>query len=55
MNEVKENVVSGFKYVANVGVLAEEKLRGVRFNILDAVLHRDSVHRGAGQIIPASR
>lgn len=55
MNEVKENVVSGFKYVANVGVLAEEKLRGVRFNILDAVLHKDSVHRGAGQIIPASR
>lgn len=55
MNEVKENVVSGFKYVANVGVLAEEKLRGVRFNILDAVLHKDNVHRGAGQIIPASR
>jgi len=55
MNEVKENVVSAFRYVSSVGVLAEEKLRGVRFNILDAVLHKDNVHRGAGQIIPASR
>lgn len=55
MNEVKDSVVSGFQFVSNTGVLAEEKLRGVRFNILDAVLHSDNVHRGAGQMMPTAR
>ena len=27
----------------------------VRFNIVDVMLHRDAVHRGGGQIIPAAR
>jgi elongation factor 2 len=30
-------------------------MRGVRINIVDAVLHTDSIHRGGGQIIPAAR
>ena len=30
-------------------------MRGVRFNIIDAYLHSDCIHRGGGQIIPSSR
>jgi elongation factor 2 len=37
------------------GVLAEENLRGVRFNIYDVTLHADAIHRGGGQIIPTTR
>lgn len=55
MNEVKDSVVSAFHSATKHGVLAEESLRGVRFNIVDSVLHTDSVHRNAPQIMPASR
>lgn len=37
------------------GVLCEENLRGVRFNIYDVTLHADAIHRGGGQIIPTAR
>jgi len=55
MNEVKDSIVAGFNWVTKEGVLAEEKLRGVRFAINDALLHTDTTHRGAAQIIPTSR
>ena len=37
------------------GVLCEENVRGVRFNIHDVTLHADAIHRGGGQIIPTAR
>merc|ERR1712151_1026209 len=37
------------------GPLCEERVRGVRFNLLDAKLHADSIHRGMGQIQPPAR
>jgi len=37
------------------GVLCEENLRGVRFDLHDVTLHADSVHRGGAQITPAAR
>ena len=36
---------SAFQNVTKEGVLAEESLRGVRFNILDVELHPDAIHR----------
>lgn len=48
MNELKEHVVSGFEIVTKNGVLCEEPMRGVRFNMVDTVLHNDSIHRGGG-------
>ena len=30
-------------------------MRGIRFNLLDATLHTDAIHRGGGQIIPTAR
>src|SRR5437899_656344 len=55
LHEIKEHVNSGFQWVCNVGVLMEEPLRGVRFNLHDVMLHADAIHRGAGQLLPASR
>jgi elongation factor 2 len=55
MNEVKDSVCSAFQTVTKQGVLADENVRGIRFNIVDSVLHADSVHRNAPQIIPACR
>jgi elongation factor 2 len=55
MNEVKDSVVAGFEWVAKEGILAEEKLRGVKFAVNDATLHTDSIHRGAAQITPTAR
>ena len=55
MNEIRDNVVAGFQWTVGKGVLCEEPLRGVRFNIMDTTLHSDVVHRGGGQIIPTAR
>lgn len=55
MNEIKEHMVSGFEQVTKAGVLCEESLRGVRFNVDDTHLHNDSIHRGGGQLSPATR
>ena len=30
-------------------------LGGIRFNIMDVTLDTDAIHRGAGQIMPATR
>ncbi|KAJ1729468.1 translation elongation factor 2 [Coemansia biformis] len=55
LNEIKEHCVSGFQWASTTGPCADEKLRGCRFNITDVSLHADSIHRGAGQIMPACR
>jgi len=55
LNEIKDSIENAFQECSRQGVVAEENLRGIKFNILDANLHSDSVHRGGGQIIPAAR
>jgi elongation factor 2 len=47
--------MSGLQWAARQGPLAEENMRGIRFNLLDVKLHADSIHRGMGQIQPTSR
>ncbi|KAF9058821.1 elongation factor 2 [Rhodocollybia butyracea] len=37
------------------GVCAEEIMRSIRLNILDATLHTDAIHRGGGQVMPTFR
>jgi elongation factor 2 len=46
LNEIKDSMDSAFQWVTKEGVLAEETMRGIRFNILDVELHADAVHRG---------
>lgn len=55
LSEIKDHVNSGFKEVTMRGVLCDEPIRGVRFNIQDVTLHADTIHRGAGQITPTAR
>jgi len=55
LNEIKDTVGAAFEELCNNSILCGEPLRGVRFNLVDAVLHSDTVHRGPGQIIPTTR
>ena len=55
LNEIRDSMESAFQGASKEGVLAEETLRGVRFNILDVELHTDAIHRGGAQIIPTAR
>merc|ERR1712048_524838 len=53
--EIKEHVNSAFQWCTKEGPLCEENMRGIRFNLTDVTLHTDSIHRGAGQIMPPTR
>lgn len=55
LNEIKDSVLAAFNNVAEQGLLCEEPMRGIKFNIKDVSLHADTIHRGGGQIIPAAR
>jgi elongation factor 2 len=55
VNEIKEHVTSAFQWATKEGPLCEENMRGIRFDLMDCVLHADSIHRGAGQIMPPTR
>lgn len=55
LNEVKDGIVGGFTQAILNGILAEEPIRGVQFNLMDLVLHADAIHRGAGQMMPTTR
>ena len=55
LHEIKDSVASGFQWATREGPLADEPMRGIRFNIMDVTLHADAIHRGGGQIIPTTR
>lgn len=47
LNEVKDGIIDGFTQGCLSGIIAKEKLRGIRFNLVDIQLHVDRVHRNA--------
>merc|ERR1711976_99010 len=53
--EVKDHFGSAFQWASKEGVLCEENMRGIRFNIQDLTMHADAIHRGGGQMIPTAR
>jgi elongation factor 2 len=53
--EIKPHVASGFQWATKTGPMAEEPMRGIRFNLTDAHLHTDAIHRGAGQLMGCTR
>lgn len=55
LHEIKDSVKSGFMHSLQKGPLAEEPVCGARFNLQDVTMHADAIHRGAGQLIPATR
>jgi elongation factor 2 len=38
LNEIKDSCIAGFQWAAKEGVLCEETMRGIRFNILDVTV-----------------
>jgi len=55
LNEIKDSVVGAFLQASSCGILCEEAVRGVRFNLMDVTMHADAIHRGAGQIMPPTK
>ncbi len=55
LNEIKDSVEAAFQWATKEGVLCDENMRGIRFNIYDVTLHTDAIHRGGGQIVPTAR
>ncbi|KNE69095.1 elongation factor 2 [Allomyces macrogynus ATCC 38327] len=55
LNEIKDSCVAAFQWATKEGVLCEEHMRSIRFNVLDVTLHADAIHRGGGQIMPTCR
>jgi len=55
LNEIKDSCVAAFQWATKEGVLCDENMRGIRFNVLDVTMHADAIHRGGGQIIPTAR
>jgi elongation factor 2 len=52
IEEVKDALIIGFQRATHEGCIAGENLHGVRFNIVNAVLHPNYQFRGTGGIIP---
>jgi elongation factor 2 len=52
LSEIKDSCVGAFIQASACGVICEESMRGIRFNLKDVTMHADAIHRGAGQIMP---
>ena len=55
LNEIKDSMEAAFQWATKEGVMTEENMRGIRFNLEDVTLHADAIHRGGGQITPTLR
>ena len=55
MHEIKDSIEAAFQWATKEGVMTEENMRGIRFNLEDVALHADAIHRGGGQLIPTAR
>ena len=55
MNEIQDSCEAAFQWATKEGVMTDENMRGIRFNLEDVTLHADAIHRGGGQITPTAR
>jgi len=55
LSEIRDSMESAFQWATKEGIVAEELVRGCRYNILDVELHADAIHRGGNQIISTAR
>ncbi len=55
LREVRDMVISGFRWACGNGPLSDEPIRGLKVKLMDAQLHEDPVHRGPAQVMPATR
>ncbi|XP_057336183.1 116 kDa U5 small nuclear ribonucleoprotein component-like isoform X2 [Microplitis mediator] len=55
LSSARDAIVQGFQWGTREGPLCGEPIRNVKFQILDAVIAQEPLHRGGGQIIPTVR
>ena len=55
LQEVRDMIISGFKWACQTGPLCEEPMRGVKVRLVDAQLHEEPVHRDLAQVMPSVR
>jgi elongation factor 2 len=55
LHETMELCKQAFDEAMEQGPLANERVSGLKVMLVDAKLHEDSIHRGPGQVIPATR
>jgi len=55
LGDIRDAVIATFQKTCHRGVLCDEELRGVRFNISNAEAHADRAHRGDSQLGPMTR
>lgn len=55
MPAIQPSIITAFEWCTKEGLLCEEPLRNVRFNITDATIHVDPAHHRSNQITPAAR
>eukprot|EP01017_Pseudomicrothorax_dubius_P020190 TRINITY_DN2210_c0_g2_i6.p1 TRINITY_DN2210_c0_g2~~TRINITY_DN2210_c0_g2_i6.p1 ORF type:complete len:507 (+),score=113.23 TRINITY_DN2210_c0_g2_i6:131-1651(+) len=55
LETIQDSLMTAFNWTTKEGAICGEQWRGVRLNVVDALIHSDAVHRGGPQIIPAGR
>mmetsp|Transcript_60870 Transcript_60870/g.188467 ORF Transcript_60870/g.188467 Transcript_60870/m.188467 type:complete len:986 (+) Transcript_60870:87-3044(+) len=55
LGQSKDSLIQGFQWACKEGPLCDERIRSVKFKVLNAQLAQDVAMRGGGQIIPTSR
>jgi elongation factor 2 len=55
LTEVRDSLCAGFNWVTREGPLVGEPMRGVRWEVVDALVHADPKHHGGPQVLPAAR
>jgi len=55
LRDIKDTIISGFRWSMEAGPLCQEPVRGVKVKLVDAIVHEDPAHRGPAQIMPATK
>jgi elongation factor 2 len=55
LRDIKDTLISAFRWSMEAGPLAQEPIRGVKVKLVDAMVHEDPAHRGPAQIMPATK
>ncbi|MEM2136504.1 MAG: elongation factor EF-2 [Candidatus Methanomethylicia archaeon] len=55
LRDIRETLISAFRWSMEAGPLAQEPIRGVKVKLVDAMVHDDPAHRGPAQIMPATK
>jgi len=53
--ELKDSFAAAWAWATKEGVMCDENMRGMRYNLQDITMHADAIHRGGGQMIPTCK